>query len=146
MNKIVKNIKVQIAAKKIFSRQRHYVYKHNLILATINDYNNWLSKFFVKNPTANFSSHYDRPFNKNAKFLVATEDIINLEPGFGSGSINIIVPEGITVHHAAGLFTHNEIFYIKDGTTECERNWVPSYTDTTKISDFYETNKLMAYL
>lgn len=143
---MIKYIKVQVAAQKVFHRQRHYIYKHNLILANVKDYNIWLSKFFTKNPNVNFSSYYDRPFNTHSDFLLATEDIINLESAYGSGSINIIVPEGITVHHAEGVFTHNDIYYSKDGTTESKRYWVPSYKNTTKLVDFFETNKLMAYL
>jgi hypothetical protein len=90
--------------------------------ASVDDYKKWLAGFLK---TDGLPSHYyDYPFNKT-DWYVATSDL-EIFPLYGSASVNIIVPAGITVSDT-GL-GHNNLYFMKDFSTR--GHFVPVFKDT----------------
>lgn len=91
--------------------------------ADIEDYKKWLRGFLAKggNPTHNYNYEMERE-----GFFKATEDF-EIFPFYGSGSLNIIIPQGIKCDGIDKGIGHNNL-YFEDGY-EVKGDFVPVYKD-----------------
>lgn len=85
------------------------IIKANCILAQPSDFKLWLKGFLDKGGTPD----YIRDYNRERTYLASKD--FEMTPLHGSGSIDIIVPEGIIVTGNAG---HGTIYRMKDFTHE----------------------------
>ena len=86
------------------------------------DYTQWLEGFVDAGNTP--THYYSYPFSRWNSFYVAKKDF-ELVPLYGADSINIIVPEGITI--LGGSRGHNNIFCYNGYK---HRGTVPVFSDT----------------
>lgn len=86
------------------------------------DYTQWLEGFVDAGNTP--THYYSYPFSRWDSFYVAKKDF-ELVPLYGADSINIIVPEGITI--LGGSRGHNNIFCYNGYK---HRGSVPVFSDT----------------
>ena len=86
------------------------------------DYTKWLRGFVDAGNTP--THYYSYPFSRWDSFYVAKKDF-ELVPLYGADSINIIVPEGITI--LGGSRGHNNIFCYNGYK---HRGTVPVFSDT----------------
>lgn len=94
----------------------------HLRAATITDYLDWLSAYSIVNSSV-FTHRYDYSFYR-ADFYVALNDF-TITPLYGASSINIIVPEHVTVHGDVG---HNQLYLHGEKPTEVG-GCVPYFSD-----------------
>ena len=100
---------------------------HNVMFPSLRkanrvDYIQWLEGFVDAGNTP--THYYSYPFSRWNSFYVAKKDF-ELVPLYGADSINIIVPEGITI--LGGSRGHNNIFCYNGYK---HRGTVPVFSDT----------------
>lgn len=95
----------------------------NIRRANPQDYERWLTGYLEAGGT--ISHAYDYPMTGD--FCVALRDL-TLPALYGSSSISIIVPEGITISAPEGL-GHCKLYHL-GSPCWVEGGWVPIYTNT----------------
>jgi len=102
-------------------KARNSMFPH-LLGANRADYTRWLEGFVDAGNTP--THYYSYPFSRWDSFYVAKKDF-ELVPLYGADSINIIVPDGITI--LGGSRGHNNIFCYNGYK---HRGSVPVFSDT----------------
>lgn len=106
--------------------EQRYFYQNirpKLRRATARDYRKWLEGWAEKEGET--THHYD--YNLRDSWYVAKADM-HLPRYYGSSSVQIIVPEGITVTFTDGL-GHNNLYFMED--FDQAGGWVPTYRNVT---------------
>lgn len=98
-----------------------------LVNATPVDYNKWITGYIKRGGKP--SHAYDYPAGNH--LMIATYDI-QLMPLYGSSSLNIIVPEGITIKTPEGL-GHSNLYFMAG--FHCRGGFVPVFSDTRELTD-----------
>lgn len=93
-----------------------------IMRATPNDYVAWLRGYLEAGGTP--THHYD--YNMPESFMMATMSF-ELPAAYGAQSIQVIVPEGLTVRQNG----HCTVYNMADFTS-CGR-WVPMYNDVARL-------------